>query len=407
MSPAAVEQRLKLGEDSRTEFKSVARSGFLLNADDAAKTIAGLANSGGGDLFVGVEDDGQVTGAGSIQQVDALMRQTAQVCRDGIAPAIVCTQTKVEVAGRVVLVVRVPGFGPDRPYLVAGRAYIRDANRSRAATNAELVRLLEGVNYHFDEQPVEGAAYKDIDGHFVDIDGDFVRGFLVDAYPHAGAGEQPERYLRALKCLTDEGFPTVAGILMFGRDPQRWLPDARITAVRVPGTEMKLDFSDRQEIAGRLTAQIDGARAFLDRHARDSLRVEGWERKPGTAAPDALKDESLPSTALSEAILNAVTHRDYRAASQVRLLVFDDRIEVINPGMLLNKLTLDSIRLGGISQRRNPAVAALLARANRRENLGFGIPEMLRQMRERGLPEPEMDLSGGHFRVVLRARRAA
>ena len=110
---------------------------------------------------------------------------------------------------------------------------------------------------------------------------------------------------------------------------------------------------------------------------------------------------------LREALNNAVAHRDYRAASQIRVFVFDDRVEIINPGGLLNRLTLDSVRLGGISQRRNPVVASLLARLAKRENLGVGVPEMIRLMSERGLPEPEFELPAGHFRVTLRTRRDA
>ena len=81
----------------------------------------------------------------------------------------------------------------------------------------------------------------------------------------------------------------------------------------------------------------------------------------------------MPPLVLREAVMNAVCHRDFRAASQVRIFVFDDRIEIVNPGQLLNHLTLDSIRIGGISQRRNPVIASLLARAGGRENIGLGV----------------------------------
>jgi ATP-dependent DNA helicase RecG len=92
-------------------------------------------------------------------------------------------------------------------------------------------------------------------------------------------------------------------------------------------------------------------------------------------------------------------------ASQTRLLIYDDRVEVANPGDLLNRLTLESLRFG-ISQRRNPRVAALLARAHstRREHMGVGIPEMFRLMTDRGLPEPSFRIEAGHFRLVLMTR---
>jgi ATP-dependent DNA helicase RecG len=88
------------------------------------------------------------------------------------------------------------------------------------------------------------------------------------------------------------------------------------------------------------------------------------------------------------------------------MFIFDDRVEFINPGALLNQLTLDSIRIGGISQRRNPVICSLTARLGRRELYGLGIPQMIRIVRERGLPEPEFSVEGGHFRVVLRREPA-
>ena len=86
------------------------------------------------------------------------------------------------------------------------------------------------------------------------------------------------------------------------------------------------------------------------------------------------------------------------------VFVFDDRVEFVNPGVLLNRLTLDSIQIGGISQRRNPVIASLMGRFKRRELYGLGIPQMIRLMHERGLPAPDFSLEGGHFRVVLRQR---
>lgn len=194
-----------------------------------------------------------------------------------------------------------------------------------------------------------------------------------------------------MKCLDQEGKATVAGILFFATAPQRWLPDARISAVRFRETTVSNEFLDRKELEGRLPQQIDAAAAFLTEHVRAPSRVEAWDRN----------ELGIPALVLREALINAVTHRDYRMASQVRIFVFDDRVEILNPGDLLNRLTIDNIRLG-ITQRRNPLIASLLSRMFRRENIGRGIPDMIRLMRERGLPEPEFSVEGGHFGVVLR-----
>jgi ATP-dependent DNA helicase RecG len=248
-----------------------------------------------------------------------------------------------------------------------------------------MIRILQSVDYHYDEQTVPNATMEDLD-----LQG--VRAFMAESKDLDPADGDVTRYLRALKCLDAKGTPTVSGILFFGKNPTRWLPDARISAVRFRGTVMAGDFADRKEIEGRLPAQIEAAIAFLTEHVPAPASIEGFARV----------ERGIPAEVMREALTNAVIHRDYRATSQVRVFVFDDRVEFVNPGALLNQLTLDSIRLGGISQRRNPVICSLTARAGRRELYGLGVPQMIRLMRERGLPDPDFSLDGGHFRVVLR-----
>jgi ATP-dependent DNA helicase RecG len=304
------------------------------------------------------------------------------VCQTRIRPAIWCPITKVEVDGKLLLVVDVPASSPDRPYRAEHVFYIRDASMTREATREELVRLLQSQNVYYDESTVDGAKLDDLDLDAIDS-------YLRTIYEPSAVARR-EHYLRSLKCLDPGGVPTVAGLLLFGRQPQQWIPDARISAVRFDGTAVSGEFADRKEISGTLLQQLDHASTFLPKPAA----ISGFERV----------ERGIPEVVLREALVNALAHRDYRAASQVRLFVFADRVEIINPGILLNHLTLDSVRLGGISVRRNPVIASLLSRARRSESLGIGVPEMITRMRAAGLPEPEFNLEGGHFRVVLRPK---
>ncbi|HYV44486.1 MAG TPA: RNA-binding domain-containing protein [Myxococcaceae bacterium] len=385
MTAEEVEKRARLGEDSVTEFKGLVQNSYQIDAKDIAKSITALANSRGGHLFLGVEDDGDITGAGDVTQVDALMRQVSQACEHNIQPATICDIEKIEVRAVIVLVVTVRPFSPDRPYHVGGKYYIRDVNRSREARREELIRLLQSANYHYDEQPVEGATLDDLET-------EVARSFLSEIYQEPDLEARWVRLLTELHCVDHGGVPTVTGMLLFGRKPQNWIPDARISAVLFQGREMQWDFADRQEIEGRLLDQIDAAVGFLKRTARAPSRVVGIERK----------EEGIPEEVFREAVLNAVSHRDYRAPSQVRIFVFDDRVELVNPGELLNQLTIDGICIGGISQRRNPALAGLLARARRRENIGMGVPALIAALKARGLPRPEITAGDGHFKLVIR-----
>jgi ATP-dependent DNA helicase RecG len=242
--------------------------------------------------------------------------------------------------------------------------------------------LLSGPSHYFDEEPVVDATSDDLD----DL---AIRDFFAQAYPN-WSPIQSARYLRALQAVDRSGTPTVTGILLFGREPQQYLLDAYVTAIRFPGNEVRSQFSAREELRGRLVSQLDGAVAFLAAQHPPASAVSGVVRR----------ETGVPVEIWREAVANALAHRDYQAAAQTRIFVFDDRVEIANPGILLNQLTIDGLRLG-VTQRRNPHIAAALARRQRRENAGVGIPDMIQTLVERGLPEPELRVESGDFRLTI------
>jgi len=378
----ALRNRLRLGEDSGTEFK---------RADDSAlksieKSLVAFANSGGGEVFVGVENDGTPAGVGTAKDADRWMRQITQLCQTRIEPALSCRIDKAEIDGHLVLIVEIPTWPPNRPYRSGHIYYVRSGTESREASRDELVRMLQSQAIHFDEEPVRGASGTDLDEAAVDR-------FLAAHYPRFSPDRRAS-YLRALKCYDDADRPTVTGVLFFGRDPQRFFTDAYITAIRFRGARVSDEIADRKTFSGGLLDQAESAAQFLDIHVPSPVAIEGWTRK----------EKGIPTFVLREALHNAVAHRDYVVASQIRVFAFDDRVEITNPGALLNRMTLDSIRIGGISQRRNPAIAAILTRSGLVELAGNGVPRMIDAMEAAGLPEPEFAVEGGHFKVVLRLR---
>ncbi len=385
MDKRTLMERLRLGEDSETELKSVAHDGFQLTSglqQAVAKEIVAFANGGGGLVVLGAEDSGEVTGTGTLKQTDDILVLISTICQTRIRPALHCHTKKLEIDGKIVIMVEVPSWSPNRPYRTDRTFYLRDGAMAREATQEELVRMLQSQATHLDEQPARGASREDLD------DAEIQR-FFKATYPNEV--RDPAAYLRALKCLDGE-VPTVTGILFFGKEPQRFFPDAVVLGIQFPGDRTGLEMKDKKELRGTLFHQMEAAQEFLSIHVPSPSTVEGWTRK----------ERGIPVPVLREALQNALAHRDYNAASQTRIFVYDDRVEIINPGILLNRLTKESITLGGISQKRNPAIAALLARKAGRENAGLGVLAMFDMMREAGLPEPEIDLVGGHFKIVLR-----
>jgi ATP-dependent DNA helicase RecG len=185
--------------------------------------------------------------------------------------------------------------------------------------------------------------------------------------------------------------PTYAGVLLFGRDPQRWVRGAEIEMARFSGQEMG-DAFVRQTLNGTLPRQLVQAEAFLADNMRSVVRI----------GPGLTRDErpQFPLEAAREALVNAVAHRDYGiGGDQIRVFLFVDRLEVTSPGRLPGPVTVDNIAEERFS--RNEAIVQVLADMGFIERLGYGIDRMIRLMREHELARPRFEEKAGGFRVTL------
>jgi ATP-dependent DNA helicase RecG len=185
---------------------------------------------------------------------------------------------------------------------------------------------------------------------------------------------------------------TVAGLLVFGKEPQRHLPQSRLSAVRFLGDDVVSDRLSPQEIAGTLPRLVQLADDYARQYTGVYSRIDGLVRSDKAFYPAAV---------VREAVTNAVAHRDYSiAGSQVRVFIFDNRLEVRSPGRLPNSMTLETIRFYN-HESRNPLLAQFLNRLGLMEEFGAGIPTMIRLMKEHNGTEPEFALEGEEFVVRL------
>lgn len=386
VDPAELLRRIQEGEDSTLECKSV--EGGALKAEHIGRTLCAFANTAGGDLVLGVEDDGRVSGIGGRERANELQRQVSQVAQN-TEPSVFMVQRVVHIGDAPVLVVHVRPHMAGRPFLYQGHCFVRDGNRTRQATHSEMARLfVSGGGVYFDEEPIDETSLDDLDH-------DTAVSVLGSAYREFKR-EDLNSYLAALQAISDSHL-TVGGALMFTRSPDKWLPGAEIHALRLPGTEIGTTTLANERFGGPLSSQIAHALGFIRAHVLTPSSRESTERAP----TGPVVDEAV----WVEALTNAVSHRDYRSRISTRLLVLDDRVELINPGDLLNKLTVEGIQKGGVSQLRNPHIARVLSLTRGRDNAALGVPEIMRRVRNAGLPEPEIDVSQGAFRLVVRTRR--
>lgn len=348
-----------------------------------AATLTAMANGRGGTVLIGVADDGQACGfqstEASVQCIDTVLQ--AALLAD--PPLIIPVPQALTIQDCIVVRVQIPN-GMPHVYALDGRYLIRDGAKNVPLT-ARLLRLLlmQRGDFHFEMAMVPEATLQDID---MNKAGDYAQSLNRKV--------SVEQMLLNRGCLThlgDELRPTNAGMLLFGKNPLRFLRGAEITAVRFAGLTMSDTFS-RQDIHGTLPDQIHHAATFLMDHLRKDVALQHtMERK---------ERYEIPMEAAREVVVNAVAHRDYGiTGDSIRLFLFKDRLEVTSPGKLPGPVTIANIKDERFS--RNPVIVQVLADMGFIERLGYGVDRVIELMRQQSLHAPEFKETGGGFQVVL------
>jgi predicted HTH transcriptional regulator len=374
---------LKRPEGKTLEFKR-----DLSSPDGALKTIVAFANTAGGTLLVGVEDRSRHV-RGVPDPLD-LEERLASLVSDRISPRIVPEIEILPWRRTQVLALQVHP-SPSRPHFLtregpAGGVYVRVGSTNRRA-DAELIEELRRFarGEGFDEQPMPGLDWEALD-------------FRAASESFAAFRKLARRDLETLRLLTDHQgrkVPTVGGMILFGKDRGRHFPDAWIQAGRFQGTD-KSRIVDRVEIRSLPVRAIEEAIAFVHKHALHGAEIGAVRRK---------ERWNLPPEAVREAIINAVAHTDYaQRGAPLRLSIFDDRLEVENPGLLPFGLTLEDLPRG-VSKLRNRVIGRSFHALGLIEQWGSGIQRMTAACREAGLAAPVFEELATRFRVTIATAR--
>ena len=354
---------LQEGEGSMLEYKESFSPSF-------ARDLAAFANSSGGKILLGVRDDGSVVG---IRDSNHLRAQIQDLARNCDPPVKVLT----EVVGKVmVITVRESeskpvqcreGFfwrqGASTQKL--SRDEIRDFFRSEGAIRFDLT-VCPKFRYpeDFDREKFDT---------WISQSRITARGRIDDILVNIEVAERVGRRLIFRN----------AGVLFFAKDVKHFFPQAYITCLLAKGID-KVNILDRKDFAGGLVSDIEESLRFIERNTRTGYRIEKLRRED---VPE------YPMRALREAITNAVMHRDYfEAGANVFVEIYDDRIEISNPGGLPKGLSREE--LGTRSVRRNPLIADLLHRIALIEKAGTGIRRMIEDARKHKCPEPKFTVNG-------------
>lgn len=357
---------------------------------ELAETLIAMANADGGTILVGLDPSGRVSDSPP-EDVEALLGRAQALCRPPISAG---WRTLDLPGGQAVAITVSRSAQPHRT--TDGRILVRSGARNRLLSPAEAQQMEAARGaLTFEERPVPGATLDDLDP-------DVIAEFAAKRAERAPRGEhlEGEELLIEVGALGLDRVPTVAGMLLFGRRPQRFVEQSGLVFVRFSGLDPRgpgglPGYSRREEITGPLARVIERAWRVVWEEMRHEAVIPGLTRE---------ERPEYPPFAVREALVNAVCHRDYSIRGlRVEIRMFDDRLEVTSPGGLPGHITLDNIVEEHYS--RNPRIVRGLYHWGYIEELGLGVDRMIEEMVRSGHPAPEFVSKPHSFSVVLRNAR--
>jgi len=367
------------------EGQTVERKESLGAGREIVETCAAFASAQGGRIYIGVHDNGTVTG---VQLGKGTLESLANDIAQNTVPKIVPVITTIQESGKTVVMVEV-AENPTKPVSAYGRAYRRSGRTNQVLSAGEIADL------YYNSCGVTWDETVRADATLEDIEPEKVKRFLALARAErqwpVDAQTPVEQALRQLKLLKN-GKLTIAALLLFGKEPQRFLLQAKVRCARFKGTD-EVTFIDLKVIEGDLVQQVRDAMAFVQRNTSMAVKIE--------ARLERTEQWEYPLEAVREAITNAVCHRDYADSGNVVVKIFDDRLEVANPGELPAGITVEDLKQRHESKPRNKLVADAFFLIKYIEQFGTGIARMLKDCRAAGAPEPVFESRAGTFRAVF------
>ena len=341
--------------------------------DDIKKTVIAFANTKGGKLYIGIEDDGTVRG---ISDPDSTILKLTNTIRDSIKPDVTLfTTCQTEwIEGKTVIVLTVQK-GTASPYYLSNKGirpegvYVRQGASSAPATETAILKMIketDGENYEEIRSLNQELTFDTLQTEFKDAD---VR--------------LEEVQMKTLQIIGEDGLYSNLGLLV----SEQCVHTVKLAVFE--GTTKEI-FKDRYEFSGSLFKQLRETYALIDRYNRTSAEFDGLRR---------IDMREYPPTAIREALLNSIVHRDYSFSGSTLISIFDDRIEIVTIGGLVKGISQDDILLG-VSILRNKNLADMFYRLKLIEAYGTGIPKIIESYQQYSA-SPKMEITDNAFKITL------
>ena len=313
-------------------------------------------------------------------------RSALQNSINEISPALHCEIYTVTVDSKDVVVIEVPS-GDNKPYVLSGAIYVRQGPNSQKLTTVEEMRdfFQQADKIYFDEAPCKAININQ------DVPDNNINQFR--ALAGLGATVSNEQVFNNLKLITKEGFLKNGATLFFAENPEQFFEKAVIRCIAFDGIDKRF-IEDDKVMTGSLYNQYLQAMSWLKKKLDVRYDIEGEGSQPRKEIWE------IPETVFKEAIINALAHRDYYdKGARITIEVFNDRVEISNPGGLISGIPKNEF--GKRSLSRNPLIFGLFERIRMVEQVGSGIGRMRDLMIEADLTEPEFNTEG-MFTVTVR-----
>jgi len=380
-----IEEILK-GESEKIEFKENAKTNTYI------KTVVAFANGNGGKIVFGVKDNKEIVGVeNEFEVMDGIINAISDSCYPMIVPDI----SLHTLENKTVVLVEIEG-GKKKPYYLKSKGmqkgtYIRSGATTRIIEEDYVLKelVLEGENKYFDQQVCHGESVSDEE----------IEKFCEWLEKLARKNSQNDTEIRKItrntllswKVLEEKNgriFPTNAYILLSGKE--NWEVLRKIQCGVFKG-ETRSIFVDKKEFEGSIIMQLEKAYQYVLEKINLASDIVGIYR---------VDKYEIPPKSIREVIANAVIHRSYLEPNDIQVALYDNRLEITSPGMLLSGVNVKRMK-EGYSKLRNRAIASVFAYVNIIEKWGSGIPRIMNEIREYGLQEPEFIIFENDFRVNI------
>ena len=379
-------EEISNGENEKIEFKENAKTNTYI------KTVVAFANGNGGKIVFGVKDNGEIIGVeNEFEVMDGIINAISDSCYPMIIPDI----SLHTLENKTAVLVEIEG-GKKKPYYLKSKGmqkgtYIRSGATTRIIEEDYVLKelVLEGENKYFDQQVCHGESISD-----EEIE-KFCEWLEKLARKNSETDTKIKKVTRntllswkVLEEKNGEIFPTNAYILLSGRE--NWEVSRKIQCGVFKG-ETRSIFVDKREFEGSIIMQLEKAYQYVLEKINLGSDIVGIYR---------VDKYEIPPKSIRELIANAVIHRSYLEPNDIQVALYDNRLEITSPGMLLSGVNIKRMK-EGYSKLRNRAIASVFAYINIIEKWGSGIPRIMNELAEYGLEEPEFITFENDFRVNL------